>query len=198
MIFQQATSDQRELYGGAIHATVPIRFIDVAQIRRIPDHQELLVDDKTDQSIIIELLERQEHVPDDQSIQFHFNVVADESDVAPDKRLILNQRQLTSADMPHFANSVPKYILKARQMVAKFNETAENTVNVYMAIIRLERCKTDLLITYNEPVLLAPNSSSVNAVGGTVPSTSEHDAEQLFIRLLSSIKIVDYSLFQNQ
>ena len=37
-------------------------------------------------------------------------------------------------------------------MVAKFKETAKNTVHVYMALLRLPQFDTDLLISFNNPV----------------------------------------------
>ncbi|EFA74839.1 Ran GTPase binding protein [Heterostelium album PN500] len=188
----------RQLYGGAIEISIPSRFIDITAFRVIPDHQECFVDDRTDQSIIIELLERQDHVADHESAAFHFNVVADEADVAADKRTILNHRALTKTDMPHFEDEVPKFILLGKQMMSKFNETAENTLNVYMAIVRLNRSKTDLLITLNAPLTLSSESSSVKAVGGTVPSFNPQEVENIFVELLKTLHIKDYSLFQHQ
>ena len=43
------------------------------------------------------------------------------------------------------------YLLTARQQVAKFNEVAKNTLNVYMALFRVPEFETDILMTLNDP-----------------------------------------------
>eukprot|EP01133_Synstelium_polycarpum_P007306 gene7306-8500_t len=176
---------------------VVVKKLQITDPEVVPDHQEIFVDEKTDQSVIIELLERQADVPDTQSVQFHYEVICEDAGITESKRTIFAQRALSSTDMPHFGATVPKYLLFGQQLVSKFNENADNTVNVYMAIVRLERSLTDLLITMYEPILLAPNSSSVAPVGSTVPSTSRPETEANFITLLQSFEIKDYSLFQN-
>ena len=49
--------DNRKLFGGAIEAQIPSRFIDVSDFRPVPDHQEVFSDEAADQSIIIEIVE---------------------------------------------------------------------------------------------------------------------------------------------
>ena len=52
---------QRPLYGGAITCNLPDSYIDVSQMREIPDQQEVWVSsgtDTTDSSIIFEIFER--------------------------------------------------------------------------------------------------------------------------------------------
>eukprot|EP01132_Coremiostelium_polycephalum_P004887 gene4887-6095_t len=187
----------RPLYGGAIEVILPKRFIDISQYRQVPDHQEVFVDEHTEQSVIIELLERQP-VSDQESLSFHYNVICEEAGILPEKRILVNSRAITTKEMPNFPDSFPKYLLLAQQKVAKFNETAENTINVYMAIVRLERAKTDLLITLNEAIEISPESSSINAVKTTTPSSDHTLIESLFLSILNSFKIKDYGLFQNQ
>ena len=47
-----------ELYGGAMSIELPETFRNAAEFRQIPDHQEVFVDHETENSIIIEILER--------------------------------------------------------------------------------------------------------------------------------------------
>ncbi len=78
------TTEERALFGGAIVASVPSRFIDVryfthliqvikiltifySNFREVPDNQEVLVDEKTDQSLIVELLSMDD-IPDSEVI----------------------------------------------------------------------------------------------------------------------------------
>lgn len=49
---------QRELFGGAILATLPSRMEDISNVRPVPDHQEVFADGATDQSLIVEVLDR--------------------------------------------------------------------------------------------------------------------------------------------
>lgn len=44
------------LFGGAMSAAIPARFVDASRFREVPDNQEVLVDPDTDQSIIVEIL----------------------------------------------------------------------------------------------------------------------------------------------
>ncbi|KAN0040050.1 hypothetical protein ACTA71_011934 [Dictyostelium dimigraforme] len=187
--------EKRQLYGGAIEIDIPKRFIDVTSYRHIPDHQELFSDEKSDQSVIIELNEIQDHISNANAIKHHYEVLVEDSGITTDKSVIINYRDLTQAEMPHFEASIPKYVLLAQQKIAKFNETAENTINIYMALVRLEKSKTDLLITFNEAIAIAPTSSSMAVVQNLAPSNDQSKSEQLFLTMLKSFKIKDYSLF---
>ncbi|EGG18397.1 Ran GTPase binding protein [Cavenderia fasciculata] len=193
--------EKKGLYGGAMEIEIPTRFIDVSQFRQVPDHQEVFVDETSDQSVIIELLERQSHIEDNKSASFHFDTISDESDIPADGRIVFNHRPIDSAEMPHFTNETPKFLLFGQQKVAKFNETgSENIVNVYMAIVRLSKSQTDVLITLYHPILLCESSSSAKTVGSTKPDTlySQPIVEQTFIKILQSFNIKDYSLFVHQ
>ena len=61
---------KRMLFGGAIESVVLQRFEDCSLLRQVPDHQEVFADACSDQSIIVEILQREEDIPDDQICQF--------------------------------------------------------------------------------------------------------------------------------
>jgi len=191
-------SNIRNLYGGAIQVDIPTRFIDVTTFRQVPDHQEIFVDEKTDQSVIIELLERQDHVSDAEAIKYHFEVISEESEIPIEKTKVINIKPITQEEMPNFLPTIPKFMMLAQQQVSKFKESAENTVNLYMALIRLEKAKTDLLITFNEALVVSPDSSSMKATQSSTPSSDPQAAQQLFLSIIKSFIIKDYSLFQHQ
>ncbi|EGC38065.1 hypothetical protein DICPUDRAFT_29264 [Dictyostelium purpureum] len=182
---------KRPLYGGAIEISIPERFRDITQFRQVPDHQEVFVDEKSDQSFIVELNEKQS-VVDDQAILFHYENLTEELELPKEKSVVLNQRKLTNDELPNFPNN-PKYILLAQQKVAKFKESAENTVNLYMLLVRLEKQNTDILIILNDTIEISPASSSKNAQ----TQTNQSEVEALFLNSIKSFKINDYSLFQN-
>lgn len=45
------------LFGGAMEILVPNGFLDVSEIRQVPDNQEVFVSNYSDASLIVELLE---------------------------------------------------------------------------------------------------------------------------------------------
>lgn len=48
------------LYGGALSSIVPAQFADASLFRQIPDNQEVFVDDATDDSMVFDILEKQD------------------------------------------------------------------------------------------------------------------------------------------
>ena len=50
---------RRDLFGGAISADLPSRYVDVSDFRPIPDNQEVWADASRDESVVVEILERQ-------------------------------------------------------------------------------------------------------------------------------------------
>jgi hypothetical protein len=103
--------------------------------------------------------------------------------------------------------------LAGQQQVAKFREktkAALNTVELFLAVIRLPQVATELLITVNVPLVIGPESSShtanpVQSSPDAQPTTtttshaSMHDLQigEAHLRtLLSSININDWHLFQ--
>lgn len=58
MLFLVSLHKMVDLFGGAIVAPIPSSFMDASQFRQIPDNQEVFVDTKTQQSMIVELLEQ--------------------------------------------------------------------------------------------------------------------------------------------
>jgi hypothetical protein len=104
------------------------------------------------------------------------------------------------------------YLLAGQQQVAKFRETSTtslNTVDIFLAVIRLPQVNTDILITVNVPVLIGSTSSSrqmlsdniaepSSDVDGITPlQTGNIQLGELHVRsLLSSFAIKDWELFQ--
>lgn len=111
------------------------------------------------------------------------------------------------------------WILQGVQRVSKFREQARNTVLVYMAVLRLPTVDSDIVIHYSYPAILDPASSS-SAAGATTPSENGHNgqeagrvaasqqdegvpggaisaAETGFRRMLSSLRIRDWGLFES-
>ena len=86
------------------------------------------------------------------------------------------------------------YFCTGQQSVAKFNETdpnARNLVNIYLALFRLPSYNTDIVITYNIPILIGATSSSrQTSQEGNIKVGFEE-----FKRMLATFKVNDYNLF---
>jgi hypothetical protein len=88
--------------------------------------------------------------------------------------------------------SIPKYFIVSNQRVSKFKESADkaNTVQIYMAVVRLKGVGTDLLLSYNVPLQFGSGSSSE---GRPILSSDENMA--VIQGVMSTIRINDWALF---
>jgi len=186
-------SSTRLFYGGAITASVCDRFADVSNIRQIPDHQEVMVDVDTDQSLIVELLS-QADVPDRECANFHFQELARSNEAEGSFQRIHSSRPLAQEELPGVAApGLLRFVVLGEQAISKFREEARNTVRIYMAVIRLPHITTDILITLNEPVHVAEGSSSQKNIQHA--SAPRVPAPKVFEEVLRTFCIRDWSLF---
>ncbi len=215
---------RRPLFGGAISAVIPERFRDISAIRDVPDNQEVFVDVDRDDSAIVELLELLSDVPDANAAQFHFAELAASNDATgPGLSMIEFEQPMTAVQIPLIGLSASGAAgataagLIGRQRVSKGREgdSARNDVRIYLAVIRLPAVGTDVVITVNEPVAIAPSSSSAVSTGAAAPSAPALAAADgavagpfpsagpalppgfaEFMTLLQSFTIHDWGLFQ--
>ncbi|KAI7856574.1 hypothetical protein BDC45DRAFT_58810 [Circinella umbellata] len=185
--------ESRQLYGGAISCVVAKSFLDASQVRQIPDNQEVFIDTETQQSLIIELLEPVE-AQDETIAKLHFEQLARDND-AVSSEIVNLQRVSPETTTPRLPPSTTLvHILHGSQKVAKFDEAkkmAYNTVEIMMAIVRLEQVSTDLVISINAPVLIATGSSDEQQQ----QDTTIHDVEKHLQEVLSHLQVNDWSLF---
>lgn len=76
-------------------------------------------------------------------------------------------------------------------MVSKFKEEARNRVDLHMALFRLPQFLTDILVTLNNPVEVATQSSSFEPATSNSKGWSMED----FQRFTLSLKLLDPALF---
>ncbi|KAJ3055593.1 hypothetical protein HK097_010017 [Rhizophlyctis rosea] len=204
---------RRDLFGGAIKAFVPTSFVDIRQrppwqlrlyssiltyfcstIREVPDHQEVLVDQSTDQSLIVEILELAD-CPAEEAASFHFWQLADDNDAKDASRII----SVEHLPCPSWPNTTTFSVLFGEQQVTKFNEAgpgAHNLVQVYLAVFRIPLVATDIVITWNHPVALGSQSSSAQALSEANATIGAPQlAKQNFLQLLDTFEIHDWTLF---
>ena len=189
-----STSDsvRRALFGGALSVCLPPRFVDVSQWREVPDHQEVLADADSDQSVVVECNQRL-HCTDAVAAAEHIRELAAVSS-SSDAR-ILSQLPLSAASLP----SLPRpasfaSLLTADMLISKYRDDSSlaNTVRVRMLLLRLRQEETDLLVVLNAPLRWA-EAGSVQAASRS--AVSEEETERVMQQVMATLSIHDYSLF---
>lgn len=85
-----------------------------------------------------------------------------------------------------------KSFVVSAQRISKFKESAAkaNTVQIYLAVLRLRSVGTDLLVSYNVPQAFAPGSSSE---GRAILGSAENVA--VIEGVLRSLQVKEWGLF---
>lgn len=170
---------RRQLFGGSISALVPENFLDVSQLRSIPDNQEVFVDKISSLSLIVEIVEYQTQVENDKAAEFHFKDIGTANDASEftliEKSSVSIKNLVTNADV----KDTTAYCVIGQQRVAKFNSEALNNVTLELAVIRIKDQKSEILISLNNP----ENSN------GTL------NFSETFLKVVSSFKIENTKLF---
>ncbi|KAI0262921.1 Mog1p/PsbP-like protein [Gloeopeniophorella convolvens] len=173
---------QRELFGGAITADFPTDLIDASQLRQIPDTQEVLLSTVSDDSIVLEILQRVPPVDFTEAAKFHFSSIAQDNEAISSS---VEEVLTVPNDRGDLTPSV--VILYGRQGVQKFNRTHVDDVRVLLALYRVEDKSVDLVLTLNFPM---------NVGNGVVRSEDQyHEAKRAFQAIATSLRIIDFSLF---
>ena len=91
-----------------------------------------------------------------------------------------------------YSASIHKSFTVCSQRVSKFKESADkaNSVQIYLAVLRLRHVGTDLLISYNVPQHFAPGSSSE---GRPILGSAENLA--VIEGVLKSLQVKQWELF---
>ncbi|CAO3615639.1 unnamed protein product [Cunninghamella blakesleeana] len=180
------------LYGGAISTVIKSTYMDASTIRQVPDNQEVFIDMNTQQSLIIELLEKVEHL-NEEAAKFHFEQIADQNNAT---NYSIKSIEHVSVDIaaPKLPIDTTVYFVRGFQNVAKFNENAVNQIELILAVVRLEKVQTDLIITLNAPTHVSPNSSENKDLVNPAPESSYINEMKL---LVQALEVHDWSLFGN-
>ncbi|KAI1808676.1 Mog1p/PsbP-like protein [Daldinia bambusicola] len=149
------------LYGGALICDLPASFADVSLIRQVPDHQEAYIDKDGFTSIIFDINERvggpgSSPEIDGRALTTHLEDIVGED---LDNVKVWNT---TPTVFSRLDEDIPAYTLIATHTTQKPDpSTADDTSQrpasktdftaIILTLVRLEREKTDLLITINVP-----------------------------------------------
>ncbi|KAG4304807.1 hypothetical protein PORY_001860 [Pneumocystis oryctolagi] len=211
----------RHLFGGAITTEIPNDFIDASQFRQIPDHQEVLVNVNDERSLMVEILELAP-VDDMDVTKFHFDILAEDNDSK--ENLILNSSYITleSEYKVYFLEGIQKVFKYNKQTIPKDLQSAcvphIPYIVVFLSVLRLHEKSTDIVITINIPFseiqglypflkdsqLLALESENVLNLSRLdllknildIQET-QFSTRKMFLNLLNTFRIHDWSLFQS-
>ncbi|KAI1136332.1 Mog1p/PsbP-like protein [Hypoxylon sp. FL0543] len=149
------------LYGGALIADLPSNFADVSAIRQVPDNEEVYIDKDGFTSIIFDITERvggpgSGPEIDGRALTTHLEeVVGDDLD----RVKVWNT---TPTVFSRLDDDIPAYTLIATVAPPKRDSASASASDdrpatktdftaIILTLVRLEREKTDLLITINVP-----------------------------------------------
>eukprot|EP00903_Cladosiphon_okamuranus_P006551 g6399.t1 len=147
----------RKLFGGAMECLLPAAYVDVSDLRQVPDHQEAFVSREDGVSIVIEVLSFEADIPPDSdgndgggaSARHFFDDLATANGAS--RSTVDFCGDMSDSIMPELS-AYSKAALAGRQAVAKFREAAPpEAVRLYLVNVRLPNVGTDLLITVNVP-----------------------------------------------
>mmetsp|Transcript_2879 Transcript_2879/g.7905 ORF Transcript_2879/g.7905 Transcript_2879/m.7905 type:complete len:207 (-) Transcript_2879:1847-2467(-) len=201
---------KKELFGGAITSEVPEDWKDLSDVRPIPDNQECFQDDLCSENprmMVIEILERQEHVEDHNAAVFFFNDLAERNDALQDKNDIqfhtwkdhaLPTALLSDESIVAGENTIRCTAGSGFQKVAtrpyiddagKLQRESENGkyIRVDLYVLRLPVQETDLLISMSQSV----ETEKV----GEMPFDNLSETNTILQKVISSFRIHDWGLF---
>ncbi|KAL2268462.1 hypothetical protein VTJ83DRAFT_3308 [Remersonia thermophila] len=159
------TFKKTNLYGGAIVCDLPENFADVSTIRQVPDNQEVYIDQDGFTSIIFDITQRVETSGetsierDGRALTVHLeDLVGDDADT-------VKVWNTTETEFSHLPEGTPAYTLIATQTPRqpppapeddpsappRPQRSAPDFTAIILTLVRLEREKSDVLVTINVP-----------------------------------------------
>jgi hypothetical protein len=180
------------LFGDALSICLPSRFVDVSQWRQVPDHQEVLADADSDQSVVVECNLRLQCADSDAAAEHIEELAAASSSSAV---RILSQVPLPASSLPSLLRPASfASLLTADMLVSKYRDDSSlaNTVRVRLLLLRLREEDTDLLVVLNTPLRWA-EGGAVDAASRRV--VSEEETQRVMQQIMDTLSIHDYSLF---
>ncbi|KAH3665684.1 hypothetical protein OGAPHI_003872 [Ogataea philodendri] len=173
-----ASYESKQLYGGAIAVDLPKSVIDASDFRQIPDTQEVFLAGEgsslgQDDAVIFDLLEAVS-VPDSEAANYHLQELAKLN--GDQQAKVLESEQIA---LPNFPGD-PVYLLVGSQEAKKWGRDSTD-LHVVLALVRLRKVQTDLLVTLNLP--------------GAAGFERTPAAKSVVRRALESLKIVNWGLF---
>ncbi|KAH8739583.1 hypothetical protein FG386_001140 [Cryptosporidium ryanae] len=170
------------LYGGAISVYIPKSFDDLSKIRDVPDYQEVFVDENSECSMIIELLDEATECKTHLA-EHYFN------DISRCNCSKLT-KVMTSDSLVELSNGFSFSKCFGTQLLEKkYNDIQEKEeLFLYVLAVRISSKKTDIVISFNNP-------SKINHKNNNKRKYCQTQIEEILNKALKTLKIIDYNLF---
>ncbi|EQK97850.1 Ran-interacting protein Mog1 [Ophiocordyceps sinensis CO18] len=185
------------LYGGG-GGDLPKKFADVSKLRQVPDNQEVWIDKDGFTSIIFDITERVGGPGSGPEIDGRAMTTHLEDMVGTDIDTV-RIWNTAETEFTRLEFKPPAYTLIATQ-TPKVGQSRDHTsapdfTAIIMTLLRLERCKTDILITINVPHIKGGyNQDDVDLELGKQGKLIG-DAVEYSARLWETLKVKDWELF---
>ena len=171
---------ERQLYGGAMTIALPSSFVDVSEMRPVPDHQEVFCDTASNcnQSVVLEIVEMGPSDVVDVAAYYlrdwmEQNEATSESHAHTPSSQAIDSSRLTESTASHST----VHITSSRMLVG------QAIVLIHLAVLRLPRAASDLLITLS------------------IPEPDDHqdpDNNSFLLGSICSLQIKDWTLFGSE
>lgn len=186
------------LFGGALSAEIPAKFADVSKLRQVPDNQEVWIDEEGFTSIIFDITERVG--PSGSGPKIDGQAMTDhlEDMVGAD----INTVKIWNTAETEFSRldkGTPAYTLISTQTPrvrpGEQQSSAPDFTAIVMTLLRLEKQKTDILITVNVPHIKGEYDEDDVDLELGKQGKLIGDAVEYSARIWESFKIKDWGLF---
>ncbi|PNH08418.1 putative ran guanine nucleotide release factor [Tetrabaena socialis] len=172
-----AAPTERQLWDGAIVCELPGRLADMSDVRPVPDHQEVWADPELDQALIFEIVEHDASVLDADAGRHMFEDAA-----AGNEALASSIGAITTLEAAREVPGIPEVsytcLVRGRQTVRRGQE-ANDTI-MLLAVLRLPRLASDLLITLSTPA---------------AAQQAGEESEEVVRLVLRTLRVLEYGLF---
>lgn len=177
------------LFGGAIEIKIPKKWVDVSDLRQVPDNQECWMDKDEDRMLVVEILEYQ-NVADHEAARYFYSDLAEINSSDAD-----DYCDMSAVSIPFFATQPSLKVslcygcgYQSVQIGSNFksNELRTNhnfhRTKIELCVIRLVQQQADLLISLSTPT-------------GRHDLPTNHQFSDIFTQILHSFRVVDWKLF---
>ncbi|KAK9174386.1 Ran-interacting Mog1 protein family protein [Cryptosporidium meleagridis] len=179
----------RKLYGGAITLNIPKEFDDISNVRDIPDHQEVFVDELSESSIIVEILDPIDFDGCRNVAEYYFMDIS-EFNSSLDTRIIYSE--------PLFTYSSDLQISKCfgnQKLDKRYPEgIRREELDLYLLVLRVASKKADIVISFNNPRGCTAIDKSLHT-NTEKRKLTEKEIREIMDEILRSFIIKDDSLF---
>lgn len=182
----------KKLYGGAITLNLPEGFDNVSSVRDIPDHQEVFVDNFSECSIIVEILDPV-NVPryKNNVAEYYFRDISEFNNSLSTK-ILYSEPLLTYSSDLQISKCTGMQILDKRYQEGVRREE----LYLYLIVLRIMSKKADIVISFNCPSqCIIPCQSSSVITDPNFREISRNEVDEAMNEVLRSFSIKDYNLF---